>query len=71
MVNPKLPFLDPGEKSLWAHAITRNDAWMMCGPDKASLLTGVRLGFRNRLVALEKLLWLAQTLSEIVILERP
>lgn len=48
--------LDLGERSLWAHALTRSDAWVLCGPDKASLRFGVRLGFRERLVALEELL---------------
>jgi hypothetical protein len=48
--------LDVGERSLWAHALTRGDAWVLCGPDKASLRFGVRLGFRDRLVALEWLL---------------
>jgi hypothetical protein len=81
-------FLDLGEQSLWAHALTRKDNWVMCGPDKASLRFGVRLGLRERLVALESLLqgaghkaselrpaytsaWLAKTLGEIVIMERP
>jgi Transposase zinc-binding domain len=31
-------------------------AWVLSGPDKASLRLGVRLGFRDRLVALETLL---------------
>jgi hypothetical protein len=48
--------LDPGERSLWAHALERQDAWVVCGPDRASLRVGVRLGFRDRLVALETLL---------------
>jgi hypothetical protein len=48
--------LDVGERSFWAHALTRGDAWVLCGPDKASLRFGVRLGFRERLVALEWLL---------------
>jgi len=48
--------LDIGEQSLWAHALTRSDSWILCGPDKASLRFGVRLGFRERLVALEALL---------------
>jgi hypothetical protein len=48
--------LDIGERSLWAHALTRGDAWVLCGPDKASLRFGVRLGFREQLVALEWLL---------------
>jgi hypothetical protein len=48
--------LDLGERCLWAHALTRADGWVLCGPDKASLRFGVRLGFRDRLVALEWLL---------------
>jgi hypothetical protein len=48
--------LDMGERYLWAHALTRKDAWIFCGPDKASLRFGVRLGLRERLVALEGLL---------------
>src|SRR2546430_792982 len=48
-------FLDAGEQMLWAHAITRSDAWVLCGPDKASLRLGIRLGFRDRLVALGRL----------------
>lgn len=48
--------LDPGERSLWAHARERKDAWLLCGPDRASLRVGVRLGFRDRLMALETLL---------------
>jgi hypothetical protein len=49
-------FLDPGEQALWAHAIGRVDTWLLCGPDKASLRLGVRLGFRDRMVAFEALL---------------
>jgi hypothetical protein len=45
-----------GERALWAHALTRDDDWVLCGPDKASLRFGVRLSFRERLVALEALL---------------
>lgn len=48
--------LDNGEASLWAHALHRADAWVLCGPDGASLRVGIRLGFRNRLVSLEELL---------------
>ena len=51
-----ISFLDVGERSLWAHAVTRTDGWYLCGPDKASLRFGVRVGFRDRLVALERLL---------------
>jgi hypothetical protein len=48
--------LDVGERSLWAHALTRKDTWVVCGPDKASTRFGVRLGFRERMAALEGLL---------------
>src|SRR5262245_19091736 len=48
--------LDTGERALWAHVLTRTDGWILCGPDKASLRFGVRLGHRDRLVALERLL---------------
>lgn len=48
--------LDRGEESLWAHVLSRYDAWMLCGPDKASLRCGIRLGLRERLVSLERLL---------------
>jgi hypothetical protein len=52
----QLAFLDAGEQMLWAHAVTRDDAWVLCGPDKASLRLGIRLGFHQRLVSLERLL---------------
>ena len=48
--------LDEGEYMLWAHAYSRNDNWILCGPDKASLRCGVRLGLSDRLISLEKLL---------------
>lgn len=48
--------LDRGEESLWAHGLGRDDRWLLCGPDKASLRCGVRLGFRDRIVSLEELL---------------
>lgn len=48
--------LDEGEEALWAHALGRNDAWLLCGPDRASLRCGIRLGQRERLVSLEGLL---------------
>ena len=39
--------LDIGEASLWAHALNRNDAWVLCGPDKASLRLGYGWGFAS------------------------
>ena len=47
--------LDIGEESLWAHALGRNDLWLFCGPDAASIRAGVRLGFRDRMISLESL----------------
>jgi hypothetical protein len=52
----QMRFLDAGEQMLWAHALTRSDAWILCGPDKASLRAGLRLGMGSRLVSLERLL---------------
>jgi hypothetical protein len=51
-----IAFLDEGEKALWAHALARPDAWVLCGPDKASLRIGVQAGLRDRLISLERLL---------------
>lgn len=48
--------LDDGERDLWAHACGRDDGWILCGPDKASLRAAVRLGLRDRLISLEQLL---------------
>lgn len=48
--------LDEGERALWAHVIGRDDDWVFCGPDAASLRCGVRLGFRDRFRSLEGLL---------------
>jgi hypothetical protein len=48
--------LDEGERDLWAHAIGRDDAWILCGPDIASLRAAVRLGLGDRIVSLESLL---------------
>ncbi|WP_018291146.1 hypothetical protein [Verrucomicrobium sp. 3C] len=48
--------LDVGERSLWAHALTRSDGWVLCGRNKASLRLGVRLGLKDRRIARETLL---------------
>ena len=48
--------LDEGEDALWAHTLGRDDAWLLCGPDRASLRCGVRLGHREKLVSLKELL---------------
>jgi len=52
--------LDDGERDLWAHAIARDDQWILCGPDKASMRTALRLGLRDRMVSLE---WLLKNLG--------
>lgn len=49
-------YLDVGERCLWAHALTRQDAWVLCGPDRASLRFGVRVGCREKMRSLEELL---------------
>lgn len=48
-------YLDLGEKSLWAHALGRDEPWVLCGPDTASIRAGVRLRLHDRLIALESL----------------
>lgn len=53
---PEIGFLDDGERALWAHALGRQDGWVLCGPDKASLRIGIRLGLKSRLISLERLL---------------
>lgn len=50
------PYLDAGEKALWAHALGRDDAYLLCGPDRASMRFGVENGLKDRLVSLEVLL---------------
>lgn len=51
------PSLDPGEKALLAaaHALGVTAAWVLCGPDKATLLAMHRLKLAERMVALETL----------------
>lgn len=41
---------------LWAHALTRMDVWILCGPDAASLTYGFNMGFEVRLIHIEALL---------------
>jgi hypothetical protein len=48
--------LDDGERDLWIHALGRQDAWVLCGPDIASIRFGVLAGHAGRLVSLEELL---------------
>ena len=53
---PLIGQIDPGEKQLWAHALSRKDVWILCGPDRSNVRVAVNLGFGERLVALEPLL---------------
>ena len=50
------PALDEGERALWAHALQRQDLWVLCGPDAASMRFGYMHGFRDRMLSLEDLL---------------
>jgi hypothetical protein len=36
--DPLFSSLDVGERSLWAHALTRSDAWVLRGPDNSCIL---------------------------------
>jgi hypothetical protein len=47
--------LDEGERHLWAHALQRDDEWFACCCDHAAVNAAVRLGWQDRLVALEEL----------------
>lgn len=55
-LSPGGSFLDEGETSLWAHALTRADDWVICGPDAASMRFGYDRKKRNHLVSLGGLL---------------
>lgn len=44
-----------GERHLWAHALTRTDAWKLAGPDRGSMLFGYNNGFGSRIISLEEL----------------
>jgi len=48
--------LDDGERDLFAHARSRpeeDEAWLICSADRACVLVGVALGWKDRLVSLE------------------
>lgn len=47
--------MDDGERHLWAHALGRTDEWLACCCDRAAVNAAVRLGWEDRLVALEEL----------------
>jgi len=47
--------LDYGERHLWAHALQRTDDWFACCCDRAAIDVAVRLGWKDRLKALQEL----------------
>lgn len=53
--DPKSSLLDPGERHLWAHALSRADVWLASTADAAAIHVAVRLGWEDRLVSLEQL----------------
>lgn len=58
-VDDDLPEIDAGELELWVHACQRNDVWFLCGPDRASMNYGYKLGYVDRLVSMEHVLGLS------------
>jgi hypothetical protein len=52
---PSGPYLDDGEKHLLAHALTRSDAYLLCGPDRAMIRAAAKLNLTERLVSLGQL----------------
>jgi len=53
--------LDRGERDLFAHGLThKEEVWLVCSPDKASVRAAMKLGWRERLCSLENL---AQTVG--------
>lgn len=54
---PDAEGMDLGERDLFAHAFARaqrgDDVWVVCSPDKASILAAVTLGWADRVVSLE------------------
>jgi hypothetical protein len=51
--DPRGSKLDPGERDLLAYALSQKEAWLLCDPDKAAILSAHRLDFLDRVVALE------------------
>lgn len=50
---PDASGMDAGERDLFAHANGRRDeSWMLCSPDKASIRAAVGLGWADRLCSL-------------------
>lgn len=52
---PNAPALDPGERHLLAHAITRSDTWLINSPDLAAMRFACTNGLDERLISLESM----------------
>lgn len=52
---PEAQSLDAGERDLFAHALERGDAWIASCADRAAVKTACALGWKDRLVSLEKI----------------
>lgn len=46
--------LDDGERDLLAHALPRQGAWLIVSADKAAVFATLKLGFRERIISLER-----------------
>ena len=55
LLTPEGASLDPGERDLFAHAIARADAWLLCSPDHASVDVSVARALGDRMISLGEL----------------
>lgn len=46
--------LDPGERELLAHALSRQDAWLLTCCDRAAINAAIRLGWSDRVTSLQE-----------------
>ena len=52
---PRAFDLDRGERALYAHALQRQDCWIIANADRAAVLIGFDLGWTDRFYSLEEL----------------
>lgn len=52
---PNSPALDPGERHLLVHALTRSDTWLINSPDLAAMRFACNNGLDERLISLESM----------------
>ena len=48
-------YLDPGERHLLAYALTLQDTYLVCSPDKMCISAGAKLGLLDAFISLEEL----------------